>query len=253
MEGEQTLVKEVKVFETSDGTTFKTKKGAENHEKKLAAKEVMNKFGLTKEEVQEKLEERAHTNNIIRSLLNTKEWTDWAPNLIKQIDEGALNPPQSKTKYILEGEVIEDNKAEEFDDYEVGDLVSFKSINGEPEYKVVGVEEPNKYTKELYLDYTQSYEKRLKDMIDNGETLSEGENAYLAIDSSVEYEEEGDARRWSTSVITVVNLCGELYAVEWEKGLTEQQPNMFSNQPYKVALEQEEVTYTTIETTIRPV
>ena len=49
-------------------------------------------------------------------------------------------------------------------------------------------------------------------------------------------EEKEPPRRWTQTVRTVVKHpdTGELWGVEWERGLTEMQENMFETQPYRV-------------------
>ena len=82
--------------------------------------------------------------------------------------------------------------------------------------------------------------KRLKE----GDELSEPEIREVLWSFDRVYEEEGEDRRWSKTMLTVVNIDGELYAIEWEKGLTENQENSFWEQPYPVELKEEEITIT---------
>jgi len=61
------------------------------------------------------------------------------------------------------------------------------------------------------------------------------------------FEEEGKDGRWSKTMKTVFKVGDDLYALEWERGLTEMQENQYFKQPYKVKLVKKEVTVTTTE------
>lgn len=68
-----------------------------------------------------------------------------------------------------------------------------------------------------------------------------------------EYEEKGDNRRWSRTVLTVVRDLENqnLWCIEWEEGLTEYQENGFWTQPYKVTIEKTPITI--VKTTIKKI
>lgn len=79
----------------------------------------------------------------------------------------------------------------------------------------------------------QLSEKEYFEKITKGEELSERELKDLVFD--FEYDcQEGDMDRWTISVKTIVELCGEYFAIDWERALTEMQEHEFYNQPYKV-------------------
>lgn len=56
-----------------------------------------------------------------------------------------------------------------------------------------------------------------------------------------------DDTRWSKNMTTVLEFDGELYAIDWRKGLTEQQENAFYKQPYKVRKTERVITITDYE------
>jgi len=78
------------------------------------------------------------------------------------------------------------------------------------------------------------FEMNLLKKIDAGEILSEEEIRTFIYECEQEAEETGENRRWSRSVRTIMKLDNRFFAVEWEKGLTENQENCFNNQPYEV-------------------
>lgn len=45
---------------------------------------------------------------------------------------------------------------------------------------------------------------------------------------------EGEHSRWTEHMTTIFRYENKLYALEWERGLTEYQENEFYNQPYEV-------------------
>lgn len=68
----------------------------------------------------------------------------------------------------------------------------------------------------------------------NGEELSEKEIKKLVYEGNFVDEIEGDDYRWQRDVQTIIDIDGQLYAVDWLMGLTECQENDFFNQPSKV-------------------
>lgn len=78
-----------------------------------------------------------------------------------------------------------------------------------------------------------------------GEKLSEYEIRELVYGYS-EHDDEGENRRWSQSVSSYIELEGEGFAIEWERGLTEMQEDEFYNQPEPAKLEKRVVEITQI-------
>ena len=73
--------------------------------------------------------------------------------------------------------------------------------------------------------------------IDNGEELNEKTLQELAYYYGID-DEFGENRRWSRWRKTILNLNGRYFAIEWDEGLTEMQPDEFYNQPYEVKLKE---------------
>lgn len=87
--------------------------------------------------------------------------------------------------------------------------------------------------------------KKLK----NNEELSENEIKELVWEGRFVDEVEGDDHRWQKEIQTIVDIDGQLYAIDWMRGLTECQENEFLEQPYKV--ERVEEVVTTIKVTYK--
>ena len=91
-----------------------------------------------------------------------------------------------------------------------------------------------------------------------GEELSEKELRYLATGYSRycdtepgEYEKidlaEGDCGRWTQDMETIIQVGNDLWAIPWDRGLTECQPNEFWEQPYRVERRERIITQTYYE------
>ncbi len=72
--------------------------------------------------------------------------------------------------------------------------------------------------------------------IDSGRDLSEREIRSLIWEGYT--VSEGEDRRWSKTMETVVEYKGRYFLIEWEKGLTECQENYYE-QPYEVVKTEE--------------
>ena len=88
----------------------------------------------------------------------------------------------------------------------------------------------------------------IENKIINGEELNEYERKMCAWGEVGEYvdEEEGDSGRWTEYMSTIFEVGGQLYCINWEKGLTECQENEYWEQPYKVKREEKVVTTTVV-------
>lgn len=78
----------------------------------------------------------------------------------------------------------------------------------------------------------EEFIKQCLSKIDNNEKLSERE-----IRDLLEYKimkDEGEDRRWSKSVRTLVQLENRYFIIDWESGLTEYQDDSYLNQPKEV-------------------
>lgn len=88
-----------------------------------------------------------------------------------------------------------------------------------------------------YADYDETVAK-----LKNGEKLNEREIATLAYDGCRVDEIEGDNGRWTQGVTTIIDIDGELWEIDWARGLTEYQENEFYDQPYRVKKVEKKVT-----------
>lgn len=78
----------------------------------------------------------------------------------------------------------------------------------------------------------------------SGEMLNESEIKTLVYDGFEVDEIEGDSYRWTQSVQTIIDIDGELWAIDWQRGLTEYQENEFYNQPYRVEKREKQIVIT---------
>lgn len=76
-------------------------------------------------------------------------------------------------------------------------------------------------------------EKSIEEKLEDGKCLAENEIAYLCREYPCIYEEEGNSGRYTIFMMTIVDVDGQLYAIHWQKGLTECQENIYDNQPFK--------------------
>lgn len=53
-----------------------------------------------------------------------------------------------------------------------------------------------------------------------------------------------DIGRWQIPVLSIVKLNGTMFGIHWYKGLTENQDNTFSEQPYRVEPKKKKVEIT---------
>lgn len=92
--------------------------------------------------------------------------------------------------------------------------------------------------------YFLSIDKSIEEKLQDGDHLTESEIESLCWDYPEVYEEEHDSGRWTTFMTTVVDVNGKNYAINWQRGLTEYQENIYDEQPYECELVEEEVTIT---------
>lgn len=76
------------------------------------------------------------------------------------------------------------------------------------------------------------------------EKLSERELMTLVYDGIEVDEIEGNSGRWTQGVQTVIDIDGELWAIDWSRGLTEYQENEFYDQPYRVVKREKQIIVT---------
>lgn len=91
-----------------------------------------------------------------------------------------------------------------------------------------------------YYDDYDDVVKRLK----SGEKLDEGELKTLVYDGFEVDTIEGDRGRWTQHMKTIIDIDNELWAIDWQQGLTEYQESSFDNQPYRVAANEKHIVVT---------
>lgn len=77
-------------------------------------------------------------------------------------------------------------------------------------------------------------EKEIINKIKNKEKFTEQEIYELLWDFEQVWQEEGENRRWTRAVSTVIKVGEDFVRIDWEQGLTECQENEFYEQPYLV-------------------
>lgn len=78
-------------------------------------------------------------------------------------------------------------------------------------------------------------DRTISDKLERGEELTKSEICYfMDVMGKFVSEETGKRHRWTEEVHTVTRLNGKLYAVDWERGLTENNDDEYLNQPYEV-------------------
>lgn len=75
--------------------------------------------------------------------------------------------------------------------------------------------------------------RRIFEDLQNGENLREDDLRYLVWNYEID-RENGENRRWSRTVTSIVEIGGKTYSIDWEEGLTECQENSFYDQPIEV-------------------
>lgn len=244
------MVSEKKVFVTTDGKEYKTEKSAKRHENEL----VIKNKGFTVKEMNEWVVKVGERNHIVKSLLRTKpDWRDWGGHLIKQLPEQVEAVKQDIVVYQLvkfprwtsrKPEVLKSVKVSRLPEGEVP-----KELQEYVDAKTK--ESKSGSTFDMVLHETSDWIKvyaikevgmSVEDKISKGIELSEEDLKELVFGYAQVHEVEGSSGRWDTPVTTVVQLpSGDLYAVDWSRGLTESHENTFMNQPQKVELEEKEV------------
>ncbi|PIT07990.1 hypothetical protein [Snodgrassella communis] len=82
-------------------------------------------------------------------------------------------------------------------------------------------------------DELKDFEQEIHKKIIAGEELSDDELREVLACFEVD-EEVTDKNRWDEDVQTIVRLNDKYYAIDWRRGLTENQDNSYGNQPYEV-------------------
>lgn len=91
------------------------------------------------------------------------------------------------------------------------------------------------------------FEKEILVKIDSGEKLGEYELMRLVSDYEFDQAGNGDCRRWTERMNTIVLIGGRYFSIKWNRGLTEYQDNEFWSQPVEVFKKEYEKTITVTE------
>ncbi len=83
-------------------------------------------------------------------------------------------------------------------------------------------------------DWMKEYYEKIK----SGEELNEKQLRELSLEGGLSYPI--DSGRWQEQMVTVLNFDDEVYLLYWQKGLTEEQENLFEEQPIKVSVNKKE-------------
>lgn len=94
--------------------------------------------------------------------------------------------------------------------------------------------------------YANHFEQTMADKIARKEDLTEEELKTLVWEYQVDIQEK-DSGRWTKHMRSIVELCGDLYSINFEQGLTEYQENEYPYQPVKVKKVEITKTITVIE------
>lgn len=105
-------------------------------------------------------------------------------------------------------------------------------------------EEQERKEKEQY--YEDHFEEIMVENIDKGEPLTERELQRLVNEYEID-KQNGSDDRWNRYVTSIVELCDRTFCIEWQQGLTENQPDYFDEQPYEVIKKTRKKTITVTE------
>lgn len=93
------------------------------------------------------------------------------------------------------------------------------------------------------IEFISEYEQAIAHL-KAGEELTEKEIKTLIWDGYIIDEIEGETHRWYREVKTIIKIDSELYAIDWDRGLTALQENEYPNQPYRVVRKEKQITVT---------
>lgn len=179
--------------------------GKRKNSTKAERKALLKTLGYTEEDMQKFWNECKEINSKIKLL--AKSGLNWTDLCLHQIEQ--LPTLREKTLQQL-AEMEETQKKEEEENLEKSKAERF---------------------------YQENFDELMVQKIDNGIKLTEKELETLVFDCYEVERFEGENRRWSRTVNSIVELCGRFFKVIWEQGLTESQDNNFYEQPYEVELD----------------
>ena len=167
--------------------------------------DFLKKRGYTEEDMQRFWDENIPINSKIRMLAEAgHNWTDLCLWQIEQL-------PTLKEKTLKQLAEKEEAKKKE-------------------EQSKLEKEQQEKY-------YREHFDEIILQKIDSSENLTEKELKTLVFERNEVERFEGENRRWSRTIESIIELCGRYFKVIWEQGLTENQENGFYEQPFEVELD----------------
>lgn len=166
---------------------------------------LLKKLGYTEDDMQKFWDECISVNSTIRMLSNAgRNWTDlciWQIEKLPTLKETTLQQ-----------------------------LAEKEEAQRKEEQRKLEAEEAKKY-------YQEHFDEIMVQKIDKGIELTEDELRTLVFECNEVAHFEGKNRRWSRTVSSIIELCGRFFKVIWEQGLTENQDDIFYEQPYEVELD----------------
>lgn len=260
-------MKEQKIFVTDDGAQFSTKKSAIKHEN---MKKLEQEFNLSGEKEVTKFVNRVSEHALgwrVKPVIGIG-WVVWGEHQLSMFIDVAKQvvaiPEDQKmvgvkilrkrSLFNREPSVVAQYTVEEPEDHSMESLLKVLSdkqmeklekLGVSPEFDENGerttlVYREDDSTENQYVYFLANDELSIEDKMERGIPLSESDMSELVCGYEV-YTEECGAGRWTVNTRTVVEIDGQQYVIEWDKGLTENQENFFHTQPVKCHLDTEEV------------
>lgn len=86
-------------------------------------------------------------------------------------------------------------------------------------------------------------EQEMYDLLISDHKFTERELMDIVYDSLFYHDEQKlGSGRWSQRMLYIMEVCDKLFAIPWDKGLTEMQDNVFMYQPYEVVCKEKIIT-----------
>ena len=242
-------MKEKKIYISEDGQTFSTKKAALRRDAEI----ILAKENIELKNLQKFFEDRKIKSSKWRMIF--KETKDVRDVLYNNQYRFEILLKTYKNRFIKKVYLDDKIKKNEFyRDFEstkesVKDLKIEVSEKLKKENKeITGISEDE----DSITINIQKIQIDPLDKLKEGIELTEREISDFLWENELVYEEVGEDRRWSRYTQAVIeDEDGNLWCIEYDKGLTEAQDNHFYEQPYRVELEEKEVVV--IQTTIKKI
>lgn len=239
-------MQEKKVFVTTDGKEFSSKKIATKHENKM---KIAQKFFT--EDSPQSVTDKAVTDFVTTMSQHvmgwkiepaiTLHWDKWddremdmfirlADRIVAVGDTEMVTMKFIDNRGFSKGDVIASFTVEKPEDHTMDSL--FKVLNedqikeidihqdfDEHGKRIIAIFNESDSSEEKYVYYIKSEMMPIAEKLNKGIMLSSSDLQELVFEHEV-FEEEFGSGRWSTHKRTVVDVDGQLYAIDWEQGLT---------------------------------